>query len=33
MWSEITCQNLIDCARAKIPAELVSMPLAGATGP
>ena len=33
MWSEITCQNLIDCARARIPAELVSMPLAGATGP
>jgi len=33
LWSEITCQNLIDCARARIPAELVSMPLAGATGP
>jgi trimethylamine--corrinoid protein Co-methyltransferase len=32
-WSEITCQNMIDCARAGIPAELVSMPLAGATGP
>lgn len=33
LWSEITCQNLIDCARAGIPAELVSMPLAGATAP
>jgi trimethylamine--corrinoid protein Co-methyltransferase len=33
LWSEITCQNLIDCARAGAPAELVSMPLAGATGP
>jgi trimethylamine--corrinoid protein Co-methyltransferase len=33
LWSEITCQNLIDCARTGVPAELVSMPLAGATGP
>lgn len=33
LWSDITCQNLIDCARHRIPAELVSMPLAGATGP
>jgi trimethylamine--corrinoid protein Co-methyltransferase len=33
LWSEITCQNMIDCAHAGIPAELVSMPLAGATGP
>ncbi|HEY43952.1 MAG TPA: hypothetical protein G4O11_08235 [Anaerolineae bacterium] len=33
LWSELTCQNLIDCARAEIPAELVSMPLAGATAP
>ncbi|HIQ05462.1 MAG TPA: hypothetical protein EYH31_07160 [Anaerolineae bacterium] len=33
LWSEITCANLIDCARAGVPAELVSMPLAGATGP
>jgi trimethylamine--corrinoid protein Co-methyltransferase len=32
-WSEITSQNLIDCARYGIPVELVSMPLAGATGP
>ena len=33
LWSEITCENLIDCALYGIPAELVSMPLAGATGP
>jgi trimethylamine--corrinoid protein Co-methyltransferase len=33
LWSDLTCQNLIDCARAGIPAELVSMPLAGATAP
>ncbi len=32
-WSDLTCQALIDCARAGIPAELVSMPLAGATSP
>jgi trimethylamine--corrinoid protein Co-methyltransferase len=30
-WSDITCQNLIDCAKCYIPAELVSMPIAGAT--
>jgi trimethylamine--corrinoid protein Co-methyltransferase len=33
MWSDITCQNLIDCARHGIPAELVSMPLTGANSP
>jgi trimethylamine--corrinoid protein Co-methyltransferase len=33
LWSDITCANLIDCARCQVPAELVSMPLAGATGP
>ena len=33
LWSDLTCQNLIDCARSLIPAELVSMPLAGATAP
>ena len=32
-WSNLTCQNLIDCARSGIPAELVSMPLTGATAP
>ncbi len=30
-WSDITCQNLIDCAKTNIPAELISMPMAGAT--
>jgi trimethylamine--corrinoid protein Co-methyltransferase len=33
LWSDITCQNLIDCAKSMVPAELVSMPLAGATAP
>jgi trimethylamine--corrinoid protein Co-methyltransferase len=33
LWSDITCENLMDCAQYGIPAELVSMPLAGATGP
>jgi trimethylamine--corrinoid protein Co-methyltransferase len=33
LWSDITCANLIDAARAGVPAELVSMPLMGGTGP
>ena len=33
LWSEITCENLMDCAEYQVPAELVSMPLTGATGP
>ncbi len=32
-WSDLTGQSLVDCARSGIPAELVSMPLAGATAP
>jgi trimethylamine--corrinoid protein Co-methyltransferase len=32
-WSDLTCMDLIRCARSMIPAELVSMPLAGATAP
>jgi trimethylamine--corrinoid protein Co-methyltransferase len=32
-WSDLTCQSLIDCALGGIPAELVSMPLTGATSP
>ncbi len=32
-WSDLTCQALLDCAHAGIPAELVSMPLGGATSP
>ena len=32
-WSNLTAQNLIDAAKAEIPAELVSMPLTGATAP
>jgi trimethylamine--corrinoid protein Co-methyltransferase len=33
LWSEITCASLMDAARAGVPAQLVSMPLMGATGP
>ena len=32
-WSEATSQNLLDCARASIPVELISMPLSGFVGP
>ncbi len=32
-WSNLTTQSVIDCARAGIPSEFVSMPLAGATAP
>ena len=33
IWSEFGAQNLIDLARARVPAEMVSMPLAGAVSP
>ena len=32
-WSELTCRALVDCARTGIPAELISMPMTGATSP
>ena len=32
-WSEFAAQNIIQLARASVPAEIVSMPLAGATAP
>jgi trimethylamine--corrinoid protein Co-methyltransferase len=32
-WSEFASENLIVLARAGVPAELISMPLAGATAP
>ena len=32
-WSHLTAQTLLDCARCGLPAELVSMPLFGATAP
>jgi len=32
-WSEFASQNMVDLARAGVPAEIVSMPLAGATAP
>ncbi len=33
IWSEFGSQNLIELARAGVPAEMVSMPLAGGAGP
>jgi trimethylamine--corrinoid protein Co-methyltransferase len=33
IWSEFGSQNLIELARAGVPAEMVSMPLAGAAAP
>ncbi len=33
IWSKFGCQNLIDLARARVPAEMISMPLAGAGSP
>jgi trimethylamine--corrinoid protein Co-methyltransferase len=32
-WCEVSSQNLIDCARYSIPAEIATMPLAGFTAP
>jgi len=32
-WSDFASQNLVGLARAGVPAEIVSMPLAGATAP
>ncbi|MCS7010758.1 MAG: trimethylamine methyltransferase family protein [Anaerolineales bacterium] len=33
IWSDFAAQNLILLARARVPAELISMPLAGAAAP
>jgi trimethylamine--corrinoid protein Co-methyltransferase len=32
-WSEFACRNIVDLGRAGIPAEMVSMPLAGVAAP
>ncbi len=32
-WSEITSQNVVDCAEAGIPVEFISMPLSGFMAP
>jgi trimethylamine--corrinoid protein Co-methyltransferase len=32
-WSDVTSQNLVDCARWGIPVELISMPLSGLVAP
>ena len=33
LWSDLGCQNLMDCARFDIPVQFISMPLTGATAP
>jgi trimethylamine--corrinoid protein Co-methyltransferase len=33
MWSDTTCQNLIDCARYGLPAQIIPAPQMGATSP
>ena len=33
MWSDVTCQNLLDCAMYGIPAEIIPAPQMGATSP
>jgi trimethylamine--corrinoid protein Co-methyltransferase len=33
IWSDETCQNLIDCAKRNVPAAIVPAPLVGATSP
>ncbi len=32
-WSDVTSQNLVDCARYSIPVEFIAMPLAGFMAP
>ncbi|GAF96415.1 unnamed protein product, partial [marine sediment metagenome] len=32
-WSDVTSQNVVDCARYYIPVELISMPLSGLIAP
>ncbi|MHC5006474.1 MAG: trimethylamine methyltransferase family protein, partial [Planctomycetota bacterium] len=32
-WSDVTSQNVVDCASASIPVEFISMPLAGFVAP
>jgi trimethylamine--corrinoid protein Co-methyltransferase len=32
-WSDLTCQALLDCARGGVPAQVIAVPLTGATAP
>ncbi len=32
-WSNLTCHDLIECAKSGIPAEFISMPMTGASAP
>jgi trimethylamine---corrinoid protein Co-methyltransferase len=33
VWSDTACQNLLDCAKSEIPAEIIPAPQMGATSP
>jgi trimethylamine---corrinoid protein Co-methyltransferase len=33
MWSDLTARALVDCARTGVPAQVIPMPLTGATAP
>jgi len=33
MWSDVTCQNLLDCVAYGVPAEIIPAPQMGATSP
>ena len=33
VWSDTACQNLVDCARFEVPAEIIPAPQMGATSP
>lgn len=32
-WSDLTCHDLIECAKSGIPAEFISMPMTGSSAP
>lgn len=32
-WSDLTCHDLIKCARSEIPVQLISVPMSGASAP
>lgn len=32
-WTDLTCQALVDCARSGVPANVIPMPMTGATSP
>jgi len=32
-WTDLTCQALVDCAQSGVPAQVIAMPMTGATSP